>query len=187
MTHICVSKIIIIGSDNGLSPVAWLVPSHCLNQCCIVNWTLGNKLQLNLNRNLAFKKMYSKMSSGKRRPFCLGLNVLSRPESDYVGYICIARLACVLNTQNTPDSKVHGANMGPTWGRQDPGGPHELCYLGRGDVRIRNGIWFCRQRRGLAVVLMWWRQLDFREIGEKEKKIGKYTAHMAMNGSVWFL
>ena len=23
-----------------------------------------------------------------------------------------------------PDSKVHGANMGPTWGRQDPGGPH---------------------------------------------------------------
>ena len=33
-----------------------------------------------------------------------------------------------------PDSKVHGANMGPTWGRQDPGGPHvgpiELCYLG---------------------------------------------------------
>ena len=23
-----------------------------------------------------------------------------------------------------PDNKVHGANMGPTWGRQDPGGPH---------------------------------------------------------------
>ena len=25
--------------------------------------------------------------------------------------------------QNYPDSKVHGANMGPIWGRQDPGGP----------------------------------------------------------------
>ena len=25
---------------------------------------------------------------------------------------------------NGPDSKVHGANMGPIWGRQDPGGPH---------------------------------------------------------------
>ena len=25
---------------------------------------------------------------------------------------------------NYPDSKVHGANMGPIWGRQDPGGPH---------------------------------------------------------------
>ena len=23
-----------------------------------------------------------------------------------------------------PDSKVHRANMGPIWGRQDPGGPH---------------------------------------------------------------
>ena len=23
-----------------------------------------------------------------------------------------------------PDSKVHGANMGPIWGRQNPGGPH---------------------------------------------------------------
>ena len=23
-----------------------------------------------------------------------------------------------------PDSKVHGAYMGPIWGRQDPGGPH---------------------------------------------------------------
>ena len=23
-----------------------------------------------------------------------------------------------------PDSKVHGAKMGPIWGRQDPGGPH---------------------------------------------------------------
>ena len=25
---------------------------------------------------------------------------------------------------HNPDSKVHGANMGPIWGRQDPGGPH---------------------------------------------------------------
>ena len=25
---------------------------------------------------------------------------------------------------NTPDSNVHGANMGPIWGRQEPGGPH---------------------------------------------------------------
>ena len=25
---------------------------------------------------------------------------------------------------DSPDSKVHGANMGSTWGRQDPGGSH---------------------------------------------------------------
>ena len=25
---------------------------------------------------------------------------------------------------DVPDSKVHGADMGPTWDRQDPSGPH---------------------------------------------------------------
>ena len=29
----------------------------------------------------------------------------------------------VLSEPAFPDSKVHGANMGPIWGRQDPGGP----------------------------------------------------------------
>ena len=27
-------------------------------------------------------------------------------------------------TEITPNSKVHGANVGSTWGQQDPGGPH---------------------------------------------------------------
>ena len=47
-----------------------------------------------------------------------------------------------LRVSNTyPDSKVHGANRGPIWGRQDPGGPyvgamnfaiwvqHSNCYI----------------------------------------------------------
>ena len=42
------------------------------------------------------------------------------------------------SVQNSvPDSKVHGANMGTIWGRQDPGGPHVgpmnlaiRCYIG---------------------------------------------------------
>ena len=57
VTHICVGKLTIIGSDNGLSlercqAVAWTVPSHYLNQCWnIVNWTLGNKPQWNFNQN----------------------------------------------------------------------------------------------------------------------------------------
>ena len=29
-----------------------------------------------------------------------------------------------------PDSKVYGANMGPTWALSAPDGPHEHCYLG---------------------------------------------------------
>ena len=47
---------------------------------------------------------------------------------DIIGYLVSSR-----RTQSTvithfakdhPDSKVHGANMGSIWGRQDPGGPH---------------------------------------------------------------
>ena len=33
-------------------------------------------------------------------------------------------LACQGQVMYIPDSKVHGANMGPIWGRQHPGGPH---------------------------------------------------------------
>ena len=44
--HMCVSKLNIIGSDNGLSQ------SHYLSQCWnVVNWTLSIKLQWNFNRN----------------------------------------------------------------------------------------------------------------------------------------
>ena len=33
----------------------------------------------------------------------------------------------------SPDSKVHGASLGPIWSRQDPGGPQvgPMNYLGR--------------------------------------------------------
>ena len=30
----------------------------------------------------------------------------------------------VLVAYQIPDSKIHGANMGPIWGQQVPGGPH---------------------------------------------------------------
>ena len=59
--------------------VVWTAPSHYLNQWwSIVNWTFGNRLQWNVNRNsnIFIEKIYFKISSGKCRPFCLGLNVL---------------------------------------------------------------------------------------------------------------
>ena len=33
-------------------------------------------------------------------------------------------------TDSIPDSKVHGANMGPTWVLSAPDGPHASCYQG---------------------------------------------------------
>ena len=44
---------------------------------------------------------------------------------------------------NVPDSKVHGANTGLIWGRQDPGGPHvgPMNFAIRGATLI-NGVLF---------------------------------------------
>ena len=48
MGHICVCKLTVIGSDNGLAPTRPL--SEPMLE--YYNWILGNKLQLNLNRNV---------------------------------------------------------------------------------------------------------------------------------------
>ena len=78
MTHICISKLTIIGSDNGLSPgrrqaIIWT------NAGILLIWTLGTNFSEILIEIYTFslKKMHLKMSSGKWRPFCLGLNVLT--------------------------------------------------------------------------------------------------------------
>ena len=41
-----------------------------------------------------------------------------------MGYIVCHRVMELQHYWGAPDSKVHGANMGPIWGWQDPGGPH---------------------------------------------------------------
>ena len=41
-----------------------------------------------------------------------------------INVICPRSRWVIYKVQAVPDSKVHGANMRPTWGRQDPGGPH---------------------------------------------------------------
>ena len=78
MTHICVSDLTSIGSDNGLSPG---------RRQAIIRTNAGKLLIRPLGTNFSeflveilifsFKKMRLKVSSGKRRPFCLGLNELT--------------------------------------------------------------------------------------------------------------
>ena len=77
VTHICVNKLTIIGSDNGLSPgrrqaIIWT------NAGILLIDTLGNKLQWNLNRNLnifiqenAFENVVWKMAAILSRPQCV--------------------------------------------------------------------------------------------------------------------
>ena len=77
-THTCVSKLIIIASDNGLSPgrhqaIIW-------NNAGILSigllWTNFSEISIEI-LTFSFKKMHLKVSSVKWRPFCLGLNVLT--------------------------------------------------------------------------------------------------------------
>ena len=76
MTHICGSKLTITGSDNGLSPDR-RQPIIWSNARLLLFGPLGTNFSEILIKILtfSFKKMRLKVSSAKRRPFCLGLNV----------------------------------------------------------------------------------------------------------------
>ena len=75
--HICVSKIISIGSDNGMSPgrrqaIIWT------NDWILSIGPLGtnfSEIWIEVH-TFSFKKMLLKMSSGKCRQWCPGLSVL---------------------------------------------------------------------------------------------------------------
>ena len=77
VTHICVSKLNIIGSDNGLSPgrrqaIIWINAGILLSGPLATNFS---EILIEIYI-FSLKKMYMEMSSGNRRPFCLGLKVL---------------------------------------------------------------------------------------------------------------
>ena len=75
--HIFVSKLTIIGSDNGLSP-GWHQVIIWTNAEILLIRTSGTNFSgiLSEIHTFLFKKMHLKMSSGKWLPSCLGLNVL---------------------------------------------------------------------------------------------------------------
>ena len=77
MTHKCVSKLTMIGSDNGLSPgrrqvIIWANVWISLNRPMGTNFS---EIMIEICK-FPFKNMNWNLSSGNWRPFCLGLNVL---------------------------------------------------------------------------------------------------------------
>ena len=90
VTHICVGKLTNIGSDLGLSPgrreaIIWT------NAGILSIGRVGAKFSEVLIEVYTFslKKMHVKMSSGKWRPFCLGLNVLTPYELTHPEYLFV--------------------------------------------------------------------------------------------------
>ena len=85
VTHICLNKLTIIGSDNGVEPdrhqaIIWT------NVGMLVIWPLGtNFSEILIKMVSSFKKMHLKMSSAKCRPSCLGLNELMHQDTKEAG------------------------------------------------------------------------------------------------------
>ena len=100
MTHICVSKLASIVSDNGLSPgrleaIVWT------NAGILLIGPLGTNFSEILIEihTFSFKKIHFKISSGKWRPFCLGFNVLKNLANLGNVFGCVlltVRLGCSL-------------------------------------------------------------------------------------------
>ena len=71
--HVCVGKLTIIGSDNGLSPgrrqaIIWTNAGILL---------IGPFSEISIGiQTFSFRKMHFKISSAKWRPFCLSFNVV---------------------------------------------------------------------------------------------------------------
>ena len=89
--HICVSKLTIIGSENGLSPgrrqaFIWT------NTGVLLIGPLGTNFREILIEidTFSFTKMHLKMSSGKWMPLCLGLNVV---KSQYHACRCLGSIS----------------------------------------------------------------------------------------------
>ena len=103
VTHICVGNLTIIGSGNGLSPgrrqaITWT------NVGILSIGPLGTNFSEMLIEihTFSFKKIHLKMSSGKWRPFCLGLNVLRYYNPD------------PLSGQNMPSGKLSSGDCHKT-------------------------------------------------------------------------
>ena len=91
VTHICVDNLTIIGSDNGLSPgrhqaITWTNVGILLIEPLGTNFS---EMLIEIH-TFSFKKIHLKMSSGKWRPFCLGLNMLTQygPLTTFEFIIC---------------------------------------------------------------------------------------------------
>ena len=115
VTHICVSKLTIIGSDSGLSP--------CRRQAII--WTndgilLIGPIGTNFGEILieiitfSFMKMRLKVSSAKRRPFCLSFSV-NRKTWLHIAYIYCHFIRVIHQFASHPFSHIewHPLSLGP--------------------------------------------------------------------------
>ena len=110
MTHIRVIKLTIIGSDNGLSP-GWRQAIIWTNAGILLIEHLGTNFSEILIgiKTFSVNKMHLKMSSAKWRPFCLGLNVLTKKCSTCIYSVLAVEDFCHFHTASTREKVVSAA------------------------------------------------------------------------------
>ena len=130
VTHICVGKLTIIGSDNGLSPgrrqaIIWT------NAGILLIGPLGTNFSETLIaiETLLFKKMHLKISSAKWRPFCLVLNVLTDVNPHFIPSLLRIEPVSAFSLANNPGH----SNENPIWWRWH-GNTKSHAILPFGDV-----------------------------------------------------
>ena len=141
VTHICVSKLTIIGSDNGLSPgrrqaIIWTNVGMLLIRPLATNFS-ENLIRI---QTFPFKKMHLKVLSEIWRPFCLGLNVLKFVPECLIEWVTIDSGDGLVSNRHqsitwTNDYSVHLSITRPQW----------INSLGPCDA-----IWQCRSVSTLA-------------------------------------
>ena len=96
VTHICVSKLNIIASDNGLSPGRRQAIIWTSARILLIGSVGTNFSEILIEIIIfSFKKMRLKVLSAKWRPCCLGLNVLTQIcKSRHCDYHCTATTWC---------------------------------------------------------------------------------------------
>ena len=109
VTHLCVSKLTSIASDNGLSPgrrhaIIWTNAGILLIRLLGTNF---NEMLIEILK-FSFMKMHLKVSSAKWRPFCLGLNELSH----WYGLLCCCPIILLKYLGMTPGGNCEDYNPG---------------------------------------------------------------------------
>ena len=150
MTHICISKLTIIASDNGLSPgrrqaIIWTNAGILLIRLLGTNF---NEMLIEIV-TFSFMKMCLKVSSAIWRQFCLGLNVLMGWDmqeliitSYFFKWLAInitgdplhSRAACTQPCNVNTHSRAHcspGARLCEQWGHGCVNNGARLCASAR--------------------------------------------------------
>ena len=150
VTHICVSKLTIIVSDNGLSPGRRQAIISTNTRMLLIGPLGTNFSETSIEiHTFSFKKMHLKMSSAKWRPFYLGLNVLMAI-TRHIWWV----LGSMSHSNQSGDNTMVAGGLVPTW--------HQGIYnhlLGSSQMYISviPKLFNVYMLRSLRHTLSWWR------------------------------